>query len=61
MLLERILGCIFCTENSSILTKKSLFGDIMKYQKWGYTYDEYINNLKKGKIQKQVIKVWTGR
>ena len=59
--LERILGCIFCTENSSILTKKSLFGDIMKYQKWGYTYDEYINNLKKGKIQKQVIKVLTGR
>ena len=34
--LERILGCIFFTENQKILNKKSIFGDIMKYQKWGY-------------------------
>ena len=59
--LERIFGCIFFTEYSNIINQKSLFGDIMKYQTWGYDYDEYINNLKKGKIPKYVVKVWSGR
>jgi hypothetical protein len=59
--LERIMGCIFFTENKSISEKKSLFGDIMKYQTWGYTFDEYINNLKKGTIKRPVVKIWTGR
>lgn len=59
--LERIFGCIFFTEYQNIIKQKSLFGDIMKYQIWGYTYDEYINNLKKGTIPKYIVKVWTGR
>jgi hypothetical protein len=59
--LERIFGCIFFSENQKILTKKSLLGNIMKYQRWGYTYDEYIDNFKKGTIKKLVVKVWTGR
>jgi len=58
--LERIFGCIFFTE-SKIEVKKSLLGDIMKYQKWGYTYDEYMSNLKKGTIPKYIVKIWTGR
>jgi hypothetical protein len=58
--LERIFGCIFFTENQKILNKKSLFGDIMKYQKWGYSYDEYENDFKNKKVKK-VVKVWTGR
>jgi hypothetical protein len=33
----------------------------MKYQTWGYSYDEYMANLKNGKIPKNVIKIWTGR
>jgi hypothetical protein len=59
--LERIMGCIFFTENPKIIKKKSLFGDIMVYQNWGYTFDEYNDNLKKGTIPKRVMKVWTGR
>jgi len=59
--LERIMGCIFFTENKSISEKKSLFGNIMKYQTWGYTFDEYMSNLKKGTIRKSVVKIWTGR
>jgi len=59
--LERILGCIFFTENKNISNSKSVFGDIMKYQKWGYTYDQYQNDLKKKQVNKAVIKVWTGR
>ena len=35
--------------------------EIQKYLKWGYTYNEYLTNLKNGTILKPVIKVWTGR
>ena len=59
--LERIMGCIFFTENQKISGKKSLFGNIMKYQTWGYTFDEYIANFKNGNIPKNVVKIWTGR
>ena len=59
--IERIMGCIFFIENKEIYKKKSLFGDIMKYQTWGYTFDKYMENLKKGLIIRPVIKVWTGR
>jgi hypothetical protein len=59
--LERILGCIFFTEYQKISKQKSLFGDIMTYQRWGYTYNEYMDKLKKKQPQKRIIKVWTGR
>lgn len=59
--LERILGCLFFTENQSILNNKSIFGDIMKYQTWGYNFDKYEGDLKKRKVPKAVVKVWTGR
>ena len=55
------MGIIFSTENPKIFHQKSLFGCIQKYLKWGYTFDEYIDNLKKGTIKQPVIKVWTGR
>ena len=60
--LERIFGAIFSSENPQILLhRKSLFGDIMSYYKWGYTFDEYVSNFKKGTIPRYVVKVWTGR
>lgn len=59
--LERILGCIFFTEYPIIIRIKSLFGDIMKYQRWGYSYDEYIEALNKKVLPACVIKIWTGR
>ena len=58
--LERIFGLIFCTEIPKLF-KKSFFGDIMKYQKWGYTFEEYMIDLEKGTVPKHVVKVWTGR
>jgi len=58
--LERIMGCIFFTE-SKIISQKSLLGDIMKYQNWGYTFDEYLEDLKKGTLKRSIVKVWTGR
>jgi hypothetical protein len=59
--LERIFGTIFFTESPNLLKMKSLFGDIMKYQTWGYSYEQYMNHLKKGVVPKNVVKVWTGR
>lgn len=59
--LERIMGCIFYTQNPKIIKQKAVFGDIYKHQKWGYTFNEYIYDFKKGTIRKPVIKVWTGR
>ena len=59
--LERIFGTIFFTESPNLFKMKSLFGDIMKYQTWGYTYDQYINHYKKGIVPAHVVKVWTGR
>lgn len=60
--LERIFGCIFSTECPLYLLKRSsLFGSIFGYQDWGYSYDDYINHLKKRQLTKPVIKVWTGR
>ena len=59
--LERLLGSLFFTENQQILNRKSIFGDIMKYQTWGYSYETYKEDLKKKKIPKLVVKVWTGR
>lgn len=58
--LERILGCIMFT-NYINSTNKSIFGNIMKYQTWGYTYDKYISDTSNNKFVAQVIKVWTGR
>lgn len=65
--LERILGCLFFTENPQILNKKSIFGNIMRYQRWGYTFETYESDIKKGKTNRglvklrPVLKVWTGR
>jgi len=40
---------------------KSLFGDIFSYQKWGYKFDEYENDIKQKKLSKSIVKVFTGR
>ena len=57
--LERIFGCIFFTENPKILHQKAILGNIMQYDKWGGTYDDYIKNI--NKKNKSVVKFWTGR
>lgn len=59
--LERIMGCIFYTENDKLRIIKSLFGNIMSYIKWGYTFNEYTEDFKSNRLPKKVVKVWTGR
>lgn len=59
--LERIMGVIFSIEQPNLYVIKSLFGRIFNYQRWGYSYDEYINDVKNRRLPKLVVKVWTGR
>ena len=59
---ERIFGVIIHNENKNNHKIKSLLGNITTYSKWGYTYDEHIEQLKKYKKAKYpLVKVWTGR
>jgi hypothetical protein len=59
--LERIFGAIFSTESPKLLLNKSLLGNIMTYHQWGYTFNQYMSDLKKGTLPRYTIKVWTGR
>ena len=59
--LERIFGCLFCTEYNKLNNIKSLFGSIFKYQNWGYSYESYEEDISKNRLPKYVVKVWTGR
>jgi hypothetical protein len=62
--LERIMGSIFCLETSSLKRNPSLLGSITNYMKFGYSFDEYINDLNnknKKLLSLPLIKIWTGR
>jgi hypothetical protein len=58
---ERIFGIIFNIESPNLCKIKSLLGNIYTYQKWGYSYKEYENDINQKQIPKYIIKIWTGR
>jgi hypothetical protein len=60
--LERILGLLFHEEFPSLIRIRSMFGDILNQPRsFNYTYDDYINDLQKKRIIRNVVKVWSGR
>lgn len=60
MALERVLGLIFTSERS--LDELSVFGNIFKYCRWGYSYPLYLHQKKYDILPNiPLIKVWTGR
>ncbi len=60
--LERVFGVIFCNEYPIITKKKSLLGNIFKYQNFSnYKYENYEDDIKHHKLPRPVVKVWTGR
>ena len=71
MRFERVFACIFLYEKNNENNENnndnydnkdpSLFGNILKYCKWGYTYDKYIEDKNNNTIHKSIIKVWSGR
>jgi len=60
--LERLFAIIFYIEYPILNQLKSLLGPINKYCKWGTTYDQHCEYMKKyGKSRIPIVKVWTGR
>jgi hypothetical protein len=60
--LERVLGVIFFSEYPFITKKKALLGNIFKYQNFSkYTYENYEEDVKKNRLPRPIVKVWTGR
>jgi len=59
--LERIMGIIFSIEAPDLAKIPSVFGIIFQYMDWGYTFDQYMADIKKGVAIRPVIKTWTGR
>jgi hypothetical protein len=58
MYLERVIGVIFSVENIN----ESVFGDILAFCRWGYSYSSYLSQKHSGTLPNlPVIKVWTGR
>jgi len=53
MYLERVLATILFNENCP----SSMFGNILEFCNYGYTFNNYIAN----KLNRPIIKVWTGR
>jgi FkbM family methyltransferase len=53
---ERIFGLICCYELQQI--NQSLLGNILTYVRWGFTYEQYLAELR---MDLPLIKVWTGR
>ena len=59
--LERIFGSIFYNEYPRLIQYKSLLGSIFVYSSWGYTWSQYIADLNRNKINKPLVKIWSGR
>ena len=60
--LERIMGLLFSMAYPQLKQKGSLFGDIIpKSKSFGYSYEQYQNDLRKKKVLYPFVKVWTGR
>jgi hypothetical protein len=55
--LERIFAIIFWLE---LRSERSILGNIFNYR-FGISYEEYINDKEKNKINRPVVKVFTGR
>ena len=58
---ERIFACMIYSQYPALKKCPSIFGSIFNYLHFGYSYEEYINDVNNRKINKPVIKVWTGR
>jgi len=59
---ERIIGLLFHMECPKLNKLKSLFGDIYTFPgAFGYSFDAYISDLKRKKVRKTLVKVWSGR
>jgi hypothetical protein len=59
---ERIFALMCIHENNILSKEPSIFGIIHEYTRFGYSYDDYIQDKNNNYLsKKEIIKVWTGR
>jgi hypothetical protein len=56
---ERLIGALIISEGFVNTEKCSLFGEIHDFIRYGYSYENYIED--KPRITKSIIKIWSGR
>jgi hypothetical protein len=62
MTFERVFALITTLENNVLTLEPSMYGIIHHYIHWGYTYENYINDINNNNINHlDLIKVWSGR
>jgi len=62
MCLERIYGLLCTIENETLIKNSSILGRIDNHIRWGYRYNEYLEDKKNNNLEKYtLIKVWSGR
>ena len=62
MNLERIFSVLCTYEYDNLKENPSLYGIIHHYIHWGYTFESYLMDIEKSKLNHyDLIKVWTGR
>jgi len=59
---ERIFALMCINERDILISKPSIYGVIHEYLRFGYPYEEYLEDKKENRLlDKDIIKVWTGR
>jgi hypothetical protein len=61
MLFRENIWKYFYNEYPRLIQYKSLLGSIFVYSSWGYTWSQYIADLNRNKINKPLVKIWSGR
>ena len=56
---ERIFSVLCTLLNEDLFNQKSIYGNIKKYIKWEYTFEEYLNQIEN--LDLDLIKTWNGR
>ena len=57
ILSKKAMFSMFNPANNTIVPIHSLYGNILNYIRWGYSFEEYLQNP----MRLPIIKVWTGR
>jgi hypothetical protein len=66
-MLERVFAAICTYENNDLIKNPSLYKNIHEFSgysyicRWGYSFAQYMDDKKNNVINKEIIKVWSGR
>ena len=60
---ERIFSLLCTKLDTTLYFKKSIYGNILDYQDWGFTFNDYLNIIENTqlKVEYDLIKTWNGR